>query len=104
MSRLPPCDHDECPRSHCKRVAHSLQRMVGRHIVHNCPGTEWKGGKIIKTVDRRDVVLMAIVGVYAMVRRPSCGPYVASVRELEVPSNEKLRDGATERRLSSQAT
>ena len=27
MSReLPPCDHDECPPTHCKRPAHSLHR------------------------------------------------------------------------------
>ena len=33
--RLPPCDHDGCPPTHCKRVAHSLRQLEGKDIKPN---------------------------------------------------------------------
>lgn len=35
-----------------------------------------------RTIEHRDVVVLAVAGVWAMVRRPRCMPYVVAVREL----------------------
>lgn len=85
----------DMPCERCKGSSEQLKativvassEFVGRHLVHNSRGVEVEGGRFVNTIDRRDVVLMAIVGGYAMVRRPRAMPYVASVNELEVPPN-----------------
>ena len=54
------------------------QRMIHRVSTPvSCDGKKWK----YETEDR-DVVVLAIVGKYAMVRRPRCLPYVADVKDL----------------------
>ena len=42
----------------------------------------FKDHKWTYETERRVVVLMAIVGIYAMVRRKRCSPYVCNVKEL----------------------
>jgi hypothetical protein len=57
---------------------------VGKRCVHVATNPKaFKAGKWEYETDRREVVLMAVSGKFAMVRRPRCGPYVCSVKELE---------------------
>lgn len=39
-------------------------------------------GKWIYETEKREVILMAVSGKYAMVRRPRCVPYVCSTKDL----------------------
>lgn len=63
--------------------------LVGRHVVHRKisprlkPGCGW-----MKETEDRDVVLMALVGAWAMVRRPKCAPYICFASELLPPNAE----------------
>lgn len=67
----------------------SLGALVGRHCVHRaispCLAPDGWG----EEVEDRDVILMALIGSWAMVRRPKCAPYVCGVKEI-LPPNEKL--------------
>ena len=42
----------------------------------------FKDHKWTYEIESRPVVLMAIVGIHAMVRRKGCNPYVCNVKEL----------------------
>lgn len=64
----------------------SLQAVVGRHIVHRVFSPRPLTGEWNRDYENRDVVLMAVSGAWAMVRRPGCIPYTVMVKEL-VPPN-----------------
>lgn len=56
---------------------------MGKHRVHRCVTPDrFTGGKWTYRTEDRDVVVMAISGKWAMVRRPRCVPYVCEVKEL----------------------
>ena len=66
----------------------SIAITLGKAI-HRAPMMEMNEGAVYgrdklwrKWIDEREVIVMAVVGRYAMVRRPRCGPYVCLVREL----------------------
>jgi hypothetical protein len=74
-----------------RRASGSLERMVGRHIVHlKTSPRSYQNGKWQYETEERDVILMAVSGKWAMIRRPRCAPYTAEVKEL-VPPNEKAQ-------------
>lgn len=56
--------------------------MKQKKMMHLKPGMDVLNGKIVKTIDPREVVLMAISGNWSMVRRPSCIPYTCPIKEL----------------------
>ena len=62
-----------------------LTPKIGKHIthvsVHPVSYTSSDGWQY--TTERRDVILLAAVKGYAMVRRPGCMPYVVTLKELE---------------------
>ena len=58
-----------------------MSRLVGKHISHICSSPE-SFHKWAYSVERRDVILLALSGKWAMVRRPGCVPYVCEVSEL----------------------
>lgn len=60
----------------------------GDKVIHNCPTLEVVGGKIVKSIQVRDVVLMTISGKYAMVRRKGCAPYVCLFKELALVASK----------------
>ncbi len=51
--------------------------------VHKCPKAELDNGKVVYSIDLRDVRVMASAEGYAMVRRLGCIPYVCLIEELE---------------------
>lgn len=59
-----------------------LAKLIGKKIVHQCPGVKWEGHHRTFTLDAREVILMAVSGNYAMVRRKGAMPYVAPINEL----------------------
>ena len=70
-----------------------LERRVGRHFIqHIISPDKLVAGKWTYTTEDRDVVLMAVVGIYAMVRRKGCVPYVCDVKELSlIPTVAEMR-------------
>lgn len=71
-----------------KQKTRSIALLVGRHVIHRISlAQSYAGGKWTYATEDRDVILMAVSGAYAMVRRPSCMPYVAPVREI-VPNKK----------------
>lgn len=61
-----------------------MKPHLSRYRLHN-PGEEPNiiDGKIVRIpAEDRRVIVMAVVGIYAMVRRPREIPYVALVKEL----------------------
>lgn len=48
-----------------------------------------KDGKFVDEADRFEVVVMAIVGRYAMVRRPRAIPFVCTMNELATTNKEE---------------
>jgi hypothetical protein len=40
-------------------------------------------GRFVEVIELRRVEVMAEAGGYAMVRRPGCAPYVASLKDIE---------------------
>jgi hypothetical protein len=74
-------------------------KLVGRHVVHVAVTPEsYSGGVWTHKTEHRDVILMAVSGKYAMVRRPGCAPYVAGLKEIlpaTPPANEQDRGEAT---------
>jgi hypothetical protein len=50
--------------------------MKREMAVHHCKGLALEGGKVVGTMELRDVEVMARVRGYAMVRRKGCVPYV----------------------------
>jgi len=63
----------------------SLSHLVGKHVshIHAAPETH-HNGKWTYSIERRNVVLLALSGKWAMVRRPGCMPYVCEVKELSI--------------------
>lgn len=63
-----------------------LNRYIGKHITHHSitPEKFVKGKWFYKTEDR-DIILMGVVGKWAMIRRPKACPYVVEVKELILP-------------------
>ncbi len=60
-----------------------MKEFIGKHVVHRIPmHTGWDQEHTF--IEERDVVLMAISGTWAMVRRRGAVPYVAPVKELFV--------------------
>ena len=75
-----------------KKTAFACSSLIGRHVVHRKISPRLKpGGGWMKETEDRDVVLMALVGAWAMVRRPKCAPYVCSASEL-LPPNAAISD------------
>lgn len=57
--------------------------------IHRCTQPDaYRGGKWTFRTEDRDVILMAVVDKWAMVRRPRCVPYVCPASEL-LPANPK---------------
>jgi hypothetical protein len=57
--------------------------VVGKRCTHRFDyPVAYKDGKWISETEDRDVILMAIVNTWAMVRRPRCVPYVCHIKEL----------------------
>lgn len=72
----------------CKKPASgTLAAMIGKHVIHMYPHRKYVRPDWITTYDTRDVILMSIAGNYAMIRRPSCFPYVAPLKELTCASS-----------------
>lgn len=59
------------------------EKMLGKMVIHHACKVDIKDGKMVSGTDRRIVKLMAVSGVYAMVRRPRCIPYVAELKDIE---------------------
>jgi hypothetical protein len=75
-----------------KKTAFACSALVGRHVVHRkISPHSFSAGKWTYDTEDRDVILMCVVGAWAMVRRPKCAPYVCYASEL-LPPNEKLSD------------
>lgn len=53
-----------------------------KHMVHAATRYEVVNNKCTRVVELRNVVVLAIVGTHAMVRRPGCIPYVCATKEL----------------------
>ena len=73
----------------------NLSKYIGKNVIHRSELPDkltWPEGWTYTTEDR-DVVLMAVVKIWAMVRRPGCVPYVVHVKALVV--EEKLCQSAT---------
>lgn len=67
-----------------KAAKHPLVGKPAIHVVKvpvSFTGTGWK-----YETERREVVVMAVAGTWAMVRRKGCMPYTAMVKELEPPT------------------
>lgn len=66
----------------------ALSDFVGSHVVHRSKTPHsFIGDKLEYKTEDRDVILMALSGKWAMVRRPRCSPYVTKVDELVPPTN-----------------
>ena len=67
--------------------------IIGRHYIQRIEHPKNLGfGNCTFTIESRDVVLLAISGKYAMVRRKGCIPYVCSVNELSlIPTVAEMR-------------
>lgn len=71
-------------RRQIKEAATALQPLIGRHVIHTVTElVSYIGGKSTYATEHRDVILMDVSGLYAMVRRPGCYPYVALVNDLK---------------------
>lgn len=51
--------------------------------IHNYPMVRVERGKFVPYIDKRDVVILAVSGKWAMVRRPGAVPYVAALDQIE---------------------
>ena len=60
----------------------SLDRYVGKRVIHRAKNLEQREGKFVWVPERRVVFLMALAKNWAMVRRPGCAPYVCATKEL----------------------
>lgn len=61
--------------------------FVGKHVVHRKTSQRsYQNGKWEYETEERDVILMALSGKWAMVRRPKCMPYTVYVKELVLPT------------------
>lgn len=59
------------------------QLKIGNHYTQTVKNPKsFDGSKWTHDVEQRDVVLLAVSGVYAMVRRPGCMPYVCTIKDL----------------------
>lgn len=57
--------------------------LYKRRAVHCCPVPHLVDMRFVYKIDRRDVIVLAVVGMNAMVRRPRCAAYVADAKDLE---------------------
>lgn len=95
-SKLPPCDHDDCPPTHCKRQPFSSRMCelgtkgceVNHAAVAICQRTVIENGKM-KT-ENYDVPVRVIAEAegYAMVRRKRCVPFVIESKRLRKPNKK----------------
>jgi hypothetical protein len=51
-------------------------------------------GKWSFEIDRREVSVLAVAGIWAMVRRPTCFPYVCHIEQLETVAGLKFDPSA----------
>jgi phage host-nuclease inhibitor protein Gam len=64
----------------------SKQAIQKGPAIHHSPIAVWqKTGKIQFEIESLSVKVMAVDGIWAMVRRPGCAPYVCHIKELEQP-------------------
>jgi len=61
-----------------------VEPYVGKHVIHRVKGRPVVNvfGEQCFEIEDRDVILMAVSGRYAMVRRPRCTVYVAEIKYL----------------------
>ena len=63
---------------------------IGTHVIHTAiRSREFIEGKWHSFTERRDVILIAVSGRHAMVKRPYCIPYVANLKELSGRTTEQ---------------
>jgi len=62
----------------------TARKLVGTMVNHDCPGVFWRVDKYERTIDTREVKIMAVAKGYAMVRRPRAMAYVAPLKELSL--------------------
>jgi hypothetical protein len=55
--------------------------------IHHATQQVIRDGKFVSERDDRDVDVLSVYGMWAMVRRPHCLPYVAPLKEIEVPAD-----------------
>jgi len=79
--------------SDCALLGGVLELRVGRRYIQRITSPDkLKAGKWTYETEDRDVILMAVSGKYAMVRRKGCSPYVCDVRELSlIPTIAEMR-------------
>jgi len=64
----------------------SVKKFVGKRVVHVCQSPiAFVRSRWTYSTERREVVLMAVVRQWAMVRRKGAVPYVCELKELEFP-------------------
>lgn len=65
------------------KLTADLAHVVGKHYTQTLtiPKT-FKNERWIYETEKRDVILMAVSGKYAMVRRSGCMPYVCPLKDL----------------------
>lgn len=63
----------------------SIRKSIGKRVIHKSklPDTYDHKTGWTYSEESRDVILMAVSGSWAMVRRPRCVPYCAPLREIE---------------------
>ena len=78
----------------CHAERAPLECRVGRHYIQRITSPDkLKAGKWTYKTEERDVILMAVSGKYAMVRRKCCSPYVCDVSELSlIPTIAEMRE------------
>lgn len=68
-------------------MSDTIDSAIGKHVIHRAktPKSYEPIGGWVYDVENRDVILLAVVGNYAMVKRPRCMPYVTTLDELILP-------------------
>lgn len=83
---------DFAHRSETRRI----DAMKAQKAIYLYDHISVKEGKFVTTQEKWPVILMATVGIYSMVRRSGCSPFVVDTRKLifptPAPSAPKIMD------------
>jgi len=81
----------ESKRKRSRRLSSAVCSAIGKHVVHNSrlpAPCNYKTGWVYHEA-ARDVILLAVSGSWAMVRRPKCAPYCCPLKEIALNADDE---------------